>query len=93
MAEKKTKSVEAKASTDNTDKAAADKAAADKAAADKAAADTKVFEYNGRNYEFSKRCPKTLQVDGKVYTKAELINHEDILEQLIVGNSPFVTQA
>ena len=88
MAEKKTKSVEAKASTDNTDKAAADKAAADKAAAD-----TKVFEYNGRNYEFSKRCPKTLQVDGKVYTKAELINHEDILEQLIVGNSPFVTQA
>ena len=83
MAEKKTKSVEAKASTDNTDKAAADKAAAD----------TKVSEYNGRNYEFSKRCPKTLQVDGKVYTKAELINHEDILEQLIVGNSPFVTQA
>ena len=50
------------------------------------------FSIDDVAYTFSERFPKSgkLQVDGKVYTKKELLNHEDVLEQLVVGNSVFI---
>lgn len=48
------------------------------------------FKIKNESYTFSDRCPKKLQVNNKVYTKEELLNHEDELTFLVVGNSVFI---
>ena len=50
-----------------------------------------VFKVGDKNYTFSNRCPERLQIDGKVYTKKEILEDEDLIEFLVIGNSPFVT--
>lgn len=49
------------------------------------------FDVNGKAYTFSKRMPQTLQIDGEIFTKTELLNQKEILERLVLGNSPFIT--
>lgn len=48
------------------------------------------FVVNGKNYTFSSRCPKRLKFDGIVYSQEELLNNEEILASLVIGQSPFV---
>lgn len=48
------------------------------------------FEVNGRKYTFSDRCPAKLQFNDTVYTREELLTNEDVLESLVIGESPFV---
>ena len=50
-----------------------------------------MFKVGDKNYTFSNRCPERLQIDGKVYTKKEILEDEDLIEFLVIGNSPFVT--
>ncbi len=50
-----------------------------------------VFTVGDKNYTFSNRCPERLQINGDVYTKAEILEDEDLIEFLVIGNSPFVT--
>lgn len=48
------------------------------------------FEYNGRRYGFTDRAPKKLSFDGQLYTQQELLNDEDAMTSLIVGESAFI---
>jgi hypothetical protein len=45
---------------------------------------------NGVVYGLSGRCPEKLQIDGKVYSKKELLTNEEVLTTLVVGGSPFI---
>ena len=65
--------------------------AAEAKAKEEATENIAVFEYGDKQYKFSDRCPKKLQIDGQVYTQDEILNDEDLIEFLVVGNSPFVT--
>ena len=67
------------------------KAEAEAKAKEEATENIAVFEYGDKQYKFSDRCPKKLQIDGQVYTQDEILNDEDLIEFLVVGNSPFVT--
>lgn len=46
--------------------------------------------YNGVKYAFTDRAPKQLQIDGRIYTREELLNNEEVMVSLIVGQSGFV---
>jgi len=48
-----------------------------------------IFEYNGKNYTLAKYVKK-LQVNGRVYSREEILTNKEIMANLIVGNSPFV---
>lgn len=48
------------------------------------------FEVKGRKYKLSDRCPDKVQFDGTVYTRAELLTNEEVLQSLVIGESPFV---
>lgn len=48
------------------------------------------FDYNGRRYGFTDRAPKKLSFDGQLLTQEELLNDEDAMTSLIVGESAFV---
>jgi hypothetical protein len=52
--------------------------------------EVKSVEVNGKKYTLSDRCKTKLQVDGVVYTKEELLNNEEVMETLVVANSPFI---
>jgi hypothetical protein len=48
------------------------------------------FEVKGKKYKLSDRCPGKVQFDGTVYTRKELLTNEEVLQSLVIGESPFV---
>ena len=50
------------------------------------------FEFDGKFYGLSKRCPKTLRVLDTVYTQEELVKNKEAMQFLIVGNSCFINR-
>ncbi len=48
------------------------------------------FEVKGKKYKLSDRCPGKVQFDGTVYTREELLTNEEVLQSLVIGESPFV---
>ena len=50
------------------------------------------FEFDGKFYGLSKRCPETLKVLDTVYTQEELVKNKEAMEFLIVGNSCFINR-
>lgn len=51
------------------------------------------FELEGQLYTFTEDCPEKLQIDGRVYHLKDLVNNEDILTSLVVGESGFIKKA
>jgi hypothetical protein len=49
-----------------------------------------VFEVNGKKYKLSDRCPGKVQFNGTVYTREDLLTNAEVLESLVIGQSPFV---
>jgi len=49
-----------------------------------------VFEVNGKKYKLSDRCPGKVQFNGTVYTRENLLTNAEVLESLVIGQSPFV---
>lgn len=93
------------ANKNNIDQKAAEeaKAAAEAKAAEEATAEATaeanttpeskdiVFEIDGVKYKFTEYFTGKLQYNNKAYTTKQLLNSKDVLEALVVGNSPFVT--
>lgn len=64
-------------------------------ASDKKEATESLKEYkskDGKCFCLSDRTPKTLNVNGSIYTKEELLKNKEAMEFLIVGGSGFVKQ-
>jgi hypothetical protein len=51
------------------------------------------FELECELYTFTEDCPAKLQIDGKVYELKDLVTNQDVLTQLVVGESGFVKKA
>ena len=80
---------EAKAKDEEIEKLRFDSLVIDSEHLEEAEAKT-YFEYNGRRYGFTDRAPKRLSFDGQLFTQEELLNDEDSMISLIVGESAFV---
>lgn len=50
----------------------------------------KEFEYNGEKYAFSETAPEIIRYGGQKFTKEEISNNEDLLLELIGGNSSLI---
>lgn len=50
----------------------------------------KTVTIKGKVYAFSFKVPKTLSINGKTIETDELIKDEEAMEELIVGNAPFI---
>ena len=79
------------------EKAAADKAEADKVAASKKAPAKKAKELvykddRGVKWVFKKNAPKSLRIDGHPMSQEEIINTEEVISELVLGNNSFLTQ-
>lgn len=48
------------------------------------------FKFRGDNYQFTNDAPKKIRFGGIVYTQKELVKDEDILIQLVGGNSSLI---
>lgn len=46
----------------------------------------------GLEWTFKKSAPKTINIDGKIMTQQEIADQEDIMLELVYGNSNFLTQ-
>ncbi len=71
----------------------AEKAAAEKAAAEKAEKEVPVYEdEKGRKWSFKATAPKKINIDGHSMTQEEIFEDEDIISELIYGNSTLLIQ-
>lgn len=65
-------------------------------AAEKAAARKKEnktwTDQEGRQWFFTAKAPKTINIDGRPMTQAEILESEDVISELAYGNSTFLTQ-
>jgi len=75
-------------------KAAADKVAADEAEADKAEEKEAPFYKDSRNrkWSFKAKAPGTLNIGGHPMTQEEILNSEEVITELVYGNSSYLTQ-
>ncbi len=79
-------------------KVAAEKAAAKKVAAEEAskkAAVEKAAVYKderGRKWKFKPTAPKKINIDGQPMSQEEIFESEDVITELVLGNSSFLTQ-
>lgn len=46
----------------------------------------------GRKWVFKPTAPKTLNIDGHTMSQREIFDNEDIISELVYGNSSFLTQ-
>lgn len=60
-------------------------------AAEKEAA-TVYNDDRGLKWEFKKSAPATINIDGKSMTQAEIMETEDVMAELVYGNSNFLIQ-
>lgn len=86
----KAEAEKAAAAQAEADKAAAEKAKAEKAAAKKAPAVYK--DERGRKWTFKKTAPQKINIDGHPMTQAEIFANEDVIADLVYGNSSLLTQ-
>ncbi len=63
---------------------------AEKAASEKAK--STYTDREGREWKFTNKAPKTINIDGRPMTQAEILDNEDIISELAYGNSSFLTQ-
>ena len=75
------------------EKAEAEKAAAEKAAAEKAEKEVPVYtDEKGRKWSFKATAPKKINIDGHSMSQEEIFEDEDIISELIYGNSTLLIQ-
>ncbi|SDE68451.1 hypothetical protein [Riemerella columbipharyngis] len=48
------------------------------------------FEFNGEQYKFTDEAPKKIRINGEVKTQKEIAKDEDLLLQLVAGNSSLI---
>jgi len=61
--------------------------------AQKVSAEKKTWkDQEGRVWFFKPNAPKTINIDGRPLTQAEILESEDIISELAYGNSSFLTQ-
>lgn len=49
-------------------------------------------DQEGRVWQFHPKAPKTINIDGRPRTQAEILESDDIISELAYGNSSFLTQ-
>ena len=70
-----------------------EKAAAEKAAAEKAEKEVPVYtDEKGRKWSFKATAPKKINIDGHSMSQEEIFEDEDIISELIYGNSTLLIQ-
>lgn len=93
-AAEKVEAEKAEAEKAKAEKAAAEKAQAKKAAAKKAE-EKPVPVYKdsrGRKWSFKAKAPGTLNIGGHPMTQEEILNSEEVITELVYGNSSYLTQ-
>lgn len=48
------------------------------------------FEFNGASYVFADHSPELIRIDGQVLTQEEIVQDEELLLQLVAGNSSLI---
>ncbi|EKB60754.1 hypothetical protein [Bergeyella zoohelcum] len=48
------------------------------------------FEFNGEFYVFADHAPQLIRIDGQVLTQEEIVQDEELLLQLVAGNSSLI---
>lgn len=46
----------------------------------------------GIEWQFKPDAPKTINIDGRPMTQAEILQTEDVISELVYGNSNFITR-
>ena len=46
----------------------------------------------GRQYRFTEKAPKTMNIDGHPMTQQEILQSEEVISELVHGNNSFLTQ-
>lgn len=48
------------------------------------------FDFEDEKYAFAKNAPQSIRFGGQVFTRKQLIENEEVLLQIIGGNSPLI---